>query len=301
MRRWKKSSTPRRALRTTTMGHSYGLRRPCRLIQRTLTCLRRRRPHCDFCIPCSVRRTKIGAGRGTSTLIWNGWPRRRMRLTHLRDPICMTLPISKSSLPPKARPRSRLLLLPLHRETPIPIPYSHQHQRQLSSKTCLHPVKKKVSESHLAMLGVVQLHSPHSFNPSLGFSLIGHLNLDSELELDLDLDLGLDEPVTGVPISNPITTTRPAAIPAPTRQQPKTNSLDTTLPFFFPQKTSKGGGGLARTAKVNFNFARTEDETQIRARWEAARGELTREWKRRHREAVKSRRRRGGGRGERVE
>jgi hypothetical protein len=31
-----------------------------------------------------------------------------------------------------------------------------------------------------------------------------------------------------------------------------------------------------------------------RARWEAACGELTREWKRRHREAVKSRRRRGG-------
>jgi hypothetical protein len=47
------------------------------------------------------------------------------------------------------------------------------------------------------------------------------------------------------------------------------------------------------------NFGRADDEAQIRARWEAARGELTREWKRRHREAVKSRRRRGGG--ERVE
>jgi hypothetical protein len=42
-------------------------------------------------------------------------------------------------------------------------------------------------------------------------------------------------------------------------------------------------------------FGRTEDEGQIRERWEAVRGELTREWKRRHREAVKSRRRRGGG------
>jgi len=164
-------------------------------------------------------------------------------------------------------------------------------------------VKKKVSESsHLAMLGVVQLHSPHSVYPSLGFSLIGHLNLDSELELDLDL--GLEESAftnngswpASVPTSDPITTTRPAATPTPTRQS-KTNSLDTTLPFFFPQ-TSKGGGH-ARNVKVK--FARTEDETQIRARWEAARGELTREWKRRHREAVKSRRRRGGRGGERVE
>ncbi|KAF8489972.1 hypothetical protein F5888DRAFT_1808403 [Russula emetica] len=135
-----------------------------------------------------------------------------------------------------------------------------------------------------------------------GFSLIGHLNLDSELELDLDL--GFDESAftnngswpASVPTSDPITTTRPAATPTPTRQI-KTNSLDTTLPFFFPQ-TSKGGG-YARNFKVK--FARTEDETQIRARWEAARGELTREWKRRHREAVKSRRRRGGGGGERVE
>jgi hypothetical protein len=150
------------------------------------------------------------------------------------------------------------------------------------------------------MLGDVQLHSPCSVNPSLGFSLIGHLNLDSELDLDLDLDLGLDESAftnnDSFPTSDPITTTRPAATPAPTRQT-KTNSLDTTLPFFFPQ-TSKSGG-YARNVKVQ--FARTEDETQIRARWEAARGELTREWKRRHREAVKSRRRRGGGGGERVE
>jgi hypothetical protein len=149
------------------------------------------------------------------------------------------------------------------------------------------------------MLGV-QLHSPRSIYPSLGFSLIGHLNLDSELDLDLDLDLGLDESAftnngswpASVP-SDPITTTRPAATHAPTRQS-KTNSLDTTLPFFFPQ-TSRGG-----SRERNVKFARTEDETQIRARWEAARGELTREWKRRHREAVKSRRRRGGG-GERVE
>ena len=152
-------------------------------------------------------------------------------------------------------------------------------------------------EGERIICGVVQLHSSRSFYPALGFSLIGHLNLDSELDLDLDLDLGLDEPTftnngtlpPSVPTSDPTTTTRPAATPTF-----KTNSLDTTLPFFFPQ-TSKG----ARNDKVM--FTRTEDESQIRAQWEAARGELTREWKRRHREAVKSRRRRGGGGGERFE
>jgi hypothetical protein len=157
-------------------------------------------------------------------------------------------------------------------------------------------------EGERISFGYAWLHSPRSVYPSLGFSLIGHLNLDSELELDLDL--GLDESAStnngsspaSVPTSDPITKTRPVATPGPTRQS-RTNSLDTTLPFIFPQ-TSKGGGH-ARIVKVK--FARTEDETQIRARWEAARGELTREWKRRHREAVKSQRRRGGSGGERVE
>jgi hypothetical protein len=143
-------------------------------------------------------------------------------------------------------------------------------------------------------LGVVQLHSPRSVYPSLGFSLIGHLNLDSELELELDLDPSLDE--TAFPNNSPWPTSVPTSDPITTRQS-KPHSLDTTLPFFFPQ-TSKGSGP-ARNVKVK--FARTEDDSQIRARWEAARGELTREWKRRHREAVKSRRRRGGGGGERVE
>jgi hypothetical protein len=41
-------------------------------------------------------------------------------------------------------------------------------------------------------------------------------------------------------------------------------------------------------------FFRTESEDEMRARWEAQKLELTREWKRRHREAIKSRRRRGG-------
>lgn len=41
-------------------------------------------------------------------------------------------------------------------------------------------------------------------------------------------------------------------------------------------------------------FWRTESEGEIRKRWEDSKVELTRTWKRRHREAVKSMRRRGG-------
>ncbi|KAH9957000.1 hypothetical protein BC827DRAFT_1385759 [Russula dissimulans] len=123
----------------------------------------------------------------------------------------------------------------------------------------------------------------------LGFSLIGHLNLDSELDFDLD------EPAfaNGAPmrastshsVSYPTAATPSVITPATTQRSKK--ALDTTLPFFFPQNLKNPNGHV--------RFARTEDEAQIRSRWEAARGELTREWKRRHREAVKSRRRRGNG------
>lgn len=98
------------------------------------------------------------------------------------------------------------------------------------------------------------------------------------------MDLNLDEPA--FPNAAATTSTRSApSFAVPTSQN---KVFDSSLPFFFPPK------GHVRRVK----FARTEDEAEIRARWEAARGELTREWKRRHREAVKSRRRRGG---ERVE
>ena len=97
----------------------------------------------------------------------------------------------------------------------------------------------------------------------------------------------MDEPAFSSAASPPLaTSSRSVLSSAVFTTQHK--ALDSSLPFFFPQK-----GHVQRV-----KFTRTEDEEEIRARWEVARGELTREWKRRHREAVKSRRRRGG---ERVE
>ncbi|KAI0248754.1 hypothetical protein BJV78DRAFT_1233136 [Lactifluus subvellereus] len=120
-----------------------------------------------------------------------------------------------------------------------------------------------------------------------GFSLIGHLDLDSELDFDMDEPaLANDAPApASASTSDP---TNHAAATSALAQPP--GALDATLPFFFPKSTNSRGD--VRRAAIR--FARTEDEAQIRLRWEAARGELTREWKRRHREAVKSRRRRGG-------
>ena len=93
--------------------------------------------------------------------------------------------------------------------------------------------------------------------------------------MDLDLD-GPAFPHTAATSSR----TAPSIAVATTQHK----VFDSSLPLFFPQK------GHVRRVK----FARTDDEAEIRARWEVARGELTREWKRRHREAVKSRKRRGG-------
>ncbi|KAI0262370.1 hypothetical protein BC834DRAFT_845144 [Gloeopeniophorella convolvens] len=119
-----------------------------------------------------------------------------------------------------------------------------------------------------------------------GFSLLGHLDLDSELDFDLD-EPAFQGNASVLPAHTSAHEPGPVAV-AEAAPHIQSKSLDSSLPFFFPQ------AGYVRRVK----FARTEDEEEIRQRWEAARGELTRDWKRRHREAVKSRKRRGG---ERVE
>jgi hypothetical protein len=117
---------------------------------------------------------------------------------------------------------------------------------------------------------------------STGFSLISHLDLDSEL--DLDMDLHLEEPTfPNIAVPAPVATSSCSALSAGIlTMQPK--ALNSLLLFFFPQK-----GHMQRV-----KFVQTEDEVEICACWEAMHGELTREWKRRHQEAVKSRQRWGG-------
>ena len=85
-------------------------------------------------------------------------------------------------------------------------------------------------------------------------------------------------------------------------------TFDPTLPLFFPLPEDQRSGfrgkvkdplDVARENGLDWrNFCRTQNSEEIRQRWETQKVALTQDWKRRHREAVKSRRRRGGGDGD---
>lgn len=82
-------------------------------------------------------------------------------------------------------------------------------------------------------------------------------------------------------------------------------TFDPSLPFFFPL-SEEDRAGMKGRAKDQLDvmkeqgsdwrkFCRTQTPEEIKQRWEEQKVELTKDWKRRHREAIKSRRRRGGG------
>ena len=133
--------------------------------------------------------------------------------------------------------------------------------------------------------------------------MLGHLDLD----LDLDDDV-LDASFAPAP---PAATPSVQPVVATTIRNTRTQAqvtFDPNLPLFFPlpQDEREGFRGRVRdpfdvAKEQGFDwrtFCRTETSEEIRQRWEAEKVELTRDWKRRHREAVKSRRRRGGDDGE---
>ena len=115
----------------------------------------------------------------------------------------------------------------------------------------------------------------------------------------LGLNLGPSEPVPAATIAS-----LPVVAPALKRFQASDFSTDATHPLFFPMAADDRGAQRVRikdpldVARENGwdwrLFRRTETDDEIRKRWEDTKGELTQDWKRRHREAVKSRRRRGG-------
>jgi len=144
--------------------------------------------------------------------------------------------------------------------------------------------------------------------------------------LDLDLDMDMDEDLAfAIAATEPPAAARPASdahvFSEPTYTSPiptstgGTASFDPSLPFFFPlSPTTRSQLRPADRARAKdmfdvarekgwwdwraAGFCRTESEDQIRERWDREKGELTREWKRRHREATRARRRRGGVDGE---
>ena len=143
------------------------------------------------------------------------------------------------------------------------------------------------------------------FSILAGFSLVGHLDLD--LELDEEIPFSIHPPVQDqagdaqIQINAPSTTSvQPATNPPPTPAS--TATYNPSLPFFFPSSMhpyTKNSANRTQNIITNWrdpgiSFFRTETEEGIRGKWEKERGELTREWKRRWREAGKVKRRRGG-------
>ncbi|KAF9264124.1 hypothetical protein L218DRAFT_979746, partial [Marasmius fiardii PR-910] len=144
-----------------------------------------------------------------------------------------------------------------------------------------------------------------------GFSLLNHL------DLELDDDDGLDMAPFVIPSHDvnseggasdgrlqPVDVTPIVSIS--TQQKPKQRTvvnLDPKMPLFFPlPETFSATAGLTKTKGHSFSlssssspFYQSQTEEQIRQRWEENKLELTRGWKKRWREAVKVKRRRGGG------
>ncbi|KAI0332655.1 hypothetical protein GY45DRAFT_1273311 [Cubamyces sp. BRFM 1775] len=124
-----------------------------------------------------------------------------------------------------------------------------------------------------------------------GFSLLGHLDLDLELEDDVPFDVPVAAPITAP--SQPLRTIQPTPV-----QVVRTAALDPTKPLFFPSDNAMSRRRAHDPTDWRTWFYRTDTPEAIRQRWEESKGELTAGWKRRHREAIKSRRRRGGGAGD---
>lgn len=135
----------------------------------------------------------------------------------------------------------------------------------------------------------------------VGFSLLGNLDLD--LELDDIAPVSAFQPPSFTDDSGP--SSRPAfsstfhAVSTAAPSSHPVFTLDPTRPLFFsPSLSQPLSSNLFTRPDTLFtgtsDFHRTENAEQIRERWAARKVELTRDWKRRHREAVKSARRKGG-------
>lgn len=128
---------------------------------------------------------------------------------------------------------------------------------------------------------------------------MGQLDLDDELVDDVDLGFTAQAPATTAAAE----VVQPISLPTTTGAQARF-TLDPSAPLFFPIPEDERTGFRGRVkdpldvAKEKGwdwrTFCRTETDEEVRKRWEERKVELTKDWKRRHREALKSRRRRGG-------
>lgn len=124
--------------------------------------------------------------------------------------------------------------------------------------------------------------------PATSSFLLGAL--DADIELDEELDIPLAPP----PIKQAY---EPAAALQPLAASKKSHfDPDSNIPLFFPT-FGKGKDAMTQdTEKDGYvGFWRQETDEDMKEIWEKDKVELTRDWKKRYRDAKKQRKRRGGG------
>ena len=144
--------------------------------------------------------------------------------------------------------------------------------------------------------------------PLAAFSLLDHLDLDIGLDEDLSF---LDEPLsTDLPVASHEPSQNPQVRPTPQTLHAQSSRhivLNPKQTLFFPLPPSKPKElNKVRQRDAYYDLIRengwywhdpavrfwnTESEEEVRKKWEASRGELTKSWKQRWREAGKVRRR----------
>ena len=148
-------------------------------------------------------------------------------------------------------------------------------------------------------------------NDGAGFSLLG--GLTDGLELDEDLDFGAAEAELDAE-EREVRREEVGVAPVRARGASSWFDGDTRIPFLFPSKRTSGArcllelirdrelkplvGGAAGTTVGWEAFCRTETEEELQAKWEERKTKLTQDYKKRHREAIRKKRKRFiGGRG----
>jgi hypothetical protein len=135
-----------------------------------------------------------------------------------------------------------------------------------------------------------------------GFSLLGHLDID--IEMDNEVPFLVEHP-TSTQEQTPIYTPLPSSTTHPSHSSQAPIVLDPKQALFFPYPQQQQGNlnkvrqkdlfDLIKDNHWNWRnpsvgFYRTGTEDDIRKRWEEGKSELTKEWKKRWREAGKANR-----------
>lgn len=126
-------------------------------------------------------------------------------------------------------------------------------------------------------------------------------NLDLDLDEELNFEPDDDQAPTAIPISASLHSTNGSG--ASLAKQPSGLDFDPDTPFFFPAAARRSGESVSSTRPDVYDvlrttttssvqpFYRTATEDEIRSRWQEARGQLTSDYRKRHKDALRKKKR----------